>query len=318
MNRRPLEQLFFATFRGKQELTELLELDVRAAYSEKDFDGRVVYSPDKKLKFYLGFLSRVLFDRLPVETDVVFSYRKGVNVVNAVEKHSEGKYFFQSDIKNFFGSIDREMISRSVLAALELCPISDIEQWLDRVLDLVTVDGVLPPGFPTSPVISNACLYEFDKKFLFWCKRNSLTYTRYADDLIVSGGVEEKMHLLLPCITQLLDAEFGGRIKLNAQKTKFIRPGEKVRMLGVAILPNGKVSVDGRLKKHSETAMHCLLKDKQMFTSFLKEKDLEKALKKFSGQLNYINTVDPSFLDKLRRKYGVTAVDKIVHISVGS
>lgn len=318
MNRRPLEQLFFATFRGKQELNELLELDVRAAYSEKDFDGRVVYSPDKKLKLYLGFLSRVLFDRLPVETDVVFSYRKGVNVVNAVEKHSEGKYFFQSDIKNFFGSIDREMISRSVLAALELCPISDIEQWLDRVLDLVTVDGVLPPGFPTSPVISNACLYEFDKKFLSWCKLNSLTYTRYADDLIVSGGVEEKMHLLLPCITQLLDAEFGGRIKLNAQKTKFIRPGEKVRMLGVAILPNGKVSVDGRLKKHSETAMHCLLKDKQMFTSFLKEKDLEKALKKFSGQLNYINTVDPSFLDKLRRKYGATAVDKIVHISVGS
>ncbi len=318
MNRRPLEQLFFATFRGKQELSELLELDVRAAYSEKDFDGRVVYSPDKKLKLYLGFLSRVLFDRLPVETDVVFSYRKGVNVVNAVEKHSEGKYFFQSDIKNFFGSIDREMIRRSVLAALELCPISDIENWLDRVLDLVTVDGVLPPGFPTSPVISNACLYEFDKKFFSWCKQNSLTYTRYADDLIVSGGVEEKMHLLLPCITQLLDAEFGGRIKLNTQKTKFIRPGEKVRMLGVAILPNGKVSVDGRLKKHSETAMHCLLKDKQMFMSFLKEKDFEKALKKFSGQLNYINTVDPSFLDKLRRKYGATAVDKIVHISVGS
>ncbi|MNP55568.1 hypothetical protein D3C76_1502260 [compost metagenome] len=64
--------------------------------------------------------------------------------------------------------------------------------------------------------------------------------------------------------------------------------------------------------------MHLLLKDKKMFVSFLKEADLEKSLKKFSGQLNYINTVDPSFLDKLRKKYGSAAVDKIIHISVSS
>lgn len=317
MNKRPLEQLFFATFRGKQKFSDFLELDVSAAYLKKDFDGRSVYSPDKNLKLYLSFLSRVLFDRLPVANDVVFSYRKGVNVVDAVEKHCNNRYFFQSDIENFFGSINRETISRTILAALEVCPISDIEQWLKRILDIVTVDGVLPPGFPTSPAISNACLYEFDKKFLAWCGENTLTYTRYADDLIVSGIREEKMHLLIPRISELLEGEFDGCIKLNVQKTKFIRPGEKVRILGVSILPNGKVSVDGRLKKHSETAMHFLLKDKQMFTSFLKEKDLEKALKKFSGQLNYINTVDPSFLDKLRKKYGATAVDKIIHISVG-
>ncbi|MNY51006.1 hypothetical protein D3C86_1865630 [compost metagenome] len=126
------------------------------------------------------------------------------------------------------------------------------------------------------------------------------------------------MHHIIPKITELLSCEFEGRIKLNIHKTKFLRPGDKVRILGVAILPNGKVSVDGRLKKHSETAMHCLLKDKEKFISFLKEKDFDKALKKFSGQLNYINTVDPSFLDKLRRKYGAAAVDKIIHVSVGS
>lgn len=318
MNRRPLEQLFYATFRGKQEFADFSKINVNTAYSKKDFDGRSIYIPDKTLKLYLGFLSRVLFDRLPVAKEVVFSYRKGVNVVDAVEKHSESKYFFQSDIEDFFGSINRELISNTILAAVELCPIADIEDWLDRIMELVTVDGVLPPGYPTSPAISNACLYAFDKKFIGWCDSNSLTYTRYADDIIVSGKSEEQMHLLIPKITELLDAEFGKGMKLNSNKTKFIRPGEKVRILGVAILPNGKVSVDGRLKKHSETAMHLLLKDKKMFASFLKEEDVEKSLKKFSGQLNYINTVDPSFLDKLRKKYGAAAVDKIIHISVAS
>ncbi|MCQ3031399.1 reverse transcriptase family protein [Pseudomonas syringae] len=318
MNRRPLEQLFYATFRGKQEFADFSMVDVNAAYSKKDFDGRSIYIPDKTLKLYLGFLSRVLFDRLPVAKEVVFSYRKGVNVVDAVEKHSGNKYFFQSDIENFFGSINRELISNTILAAVELCPIADIEDWLDRIMELVTVNEVLPPGYPTSPAISNACLYVFDKKFIGWCDSKSLTYTRYADDIIVSGKSEEQMHLLVPKITELLDAEFGKCMKLNSNKTKFIRPGEKVRILGVAILPNGKVSVDGRLKKHSETAMHLLLKDKKMFASFLKEEDVDKSLKKFSGQLNYINTVDPSFLDKLRKKYGSAAVDKIIHISVGS
>lgn len=316
MNRRPLENLFYATFRGKQEFSEFSAGDLSAAYTKKEFDGRAIYIPEKNLKLYLAFLSRVLFDRLPVETDVVFSYRKGVNVVDAVEKHSESKYFFQADIKDFFGSIGSELISRNILAAVEICPIADIEDWLDRVMEMVTVDGVLPPGYPTSPAISNACLYAFDKKLLSWCDENTLIYTRYADDIIVSGKGEEQMHVLVPKITELLNTEFGGRVKLNPSKTKFIRPGEKVRILGVAILPNGKVSVDGRLKKHSETAMHLLLKDRKAFASFLKETDLDKSLKKFSGQLNYINTVDPSFLDKLRKKYGAAAVDKVIHISV--
>jgi retron-type reverse transcriptase len=318
MNKRPLEQLFFATFRGKLDFGEFSNLDVSEAYSRKDFDGRSVFSPGKALKLYLGFLSRVLFDRLPVEKDVVFSYRKGVNVVDAVEKHSGNKYFFQSDISNFFGSITKEMIASSVRAAVDQCAISDIETWLDRVLELVTVDGVLPPGYPTSPAISNACLYKFDKVFLSWCNDNSLTYTRYADDLIVSGASEDLMHQACEKVIELLYVEFDGAIKINPKKTKFIRPGDKVRILGVSILPNGKVSVDGKLKKNSETAMHFLIKDKKMFTSFLKEPDFEKALKKFSGQLNYINTVDPSFLDKMRRKYGATAVDKIIHVSVAS
>ena len=316
MNKRPLEELFFATFREKQTFSEFLKLDMESEYSRGDYDGRSIYSPNKNLKLYLSFLSRVLFDRLPVAKEVVFSYRKGVNVVDAVEKHGDNKYFFQSDIKNFFFFFSRDIIGKAILSSLEVCPVADIDCWLDRILDMVTVDGFLPPGFPTSPAISNACLYKFDKRFLTWCNGNGLVYTRYADDLIVSSMEGDSMRLLIPHIDNLLAEEFGGVIKLNVQKTKFMRPGEKVKILGVAILPNGKVSVDGRIKKDSETAMYWLLKDKESFISFLKEADMDKALKKFSGRLNYINTVDPSYLDKLRKKYGSTVVDKVMHLSV--
>ncbi|MFF7063455.1 reverse transcriptase domain-containing protein [Pseudomonas sp. NPDC008258] len=318
MNKRPLDQLFYATFRGNLDFSEFLNLDVSKAYSKIDFEGRTVFSPGKTLKLYLSFLSRILFDRLPIENDVVYSYRKGFNVVDAVEKHACNKFFFQSDIENFFGNITSKIIKKTILSSLEACPIADIEVWIDRILELVTIDEALPPGYPTSPAISNACLFNFDKKLLAWCNEHSLTYTRYADDIIVSGNNEVWMNTLSAKVTEILNKELSETIKLNPHKTKLTRPGEKIKILGIAILPNGKVSVDGKFKKRSETAMHLLLKDKRMFSSFLKENDLEKALKKFSGQLNYINTVDPSFLDKLRKKYGATAVDKIIHISVTS
>lgn len=318
MNKRPLDQLFFATFRGNLDFSEFASLNVSQAYSKIEFEGRAVFSPGKTLKHYLSFLSRVLFDRLPVEKDVVYSYRKGVNVVNAVEKHADNKFFFQSDIENFFGNITKEIIKKTILSAIDQCPIADIETWIERILDLVTIEGALPPGYPTSPAISNACLLSFDKRLFAWCNEHSLIYTRYADDIIVSGTDDTWMNSLSSKVTELLNEELNNSIKLNPQKTKIIRPGEKIKILGIAILPNGKVSVDGKLKKRTETAMHLLLKDKKMFQSFFKEADLDKALKKFSGQLNYINTVDPSFLDKLRKKYGTATVDKIIHISVAS
>lgn len=316
MNKRPLDQLFFATFRGEYAFEDFLELDLSQAFSEVEFDGRVVYSPSKSLKRYLGFLSRVLFDRLPVEEDVVFSYRKGVNVVDAVRSHSSSKYFLQADIENFFGSISREIILDTIVKSVDFCPVSDIDKWMDRILAMVTVGGALPPGFPTSPAISNACLYGFDKKFRSWCLDNNLFYTRYADDLIVSGMEEEPCKLAISYLSKFLESEFGGCVRLNDKKTRFTRPGERVKILGVSILPNGMVSVDGRVKKNSEIAMHYLIKDREVFISFLKEDDFESAIKRFSGQLNYINTIDPVFLDKLRKKYGATVVDKVIHASV--
>lgn len=45
------------------------------------------------------------------------------------------------------------------------------------------------------------------------------------------------------------------------------------------------------------------------------EVDDEKAIKKFSGLINYVNTVDPAYLDKLRKKYGLTIVDMFIHKS---
>ncbi|MEX5594776.1 reverse transcriptase domain-containing protein [Pseudomonas orientalis] len=315
MIKRPLEQLFFATFRGKQDFAHFSSLDLSEMYEAKKFDGRTVYSPNRTLKSYLTFLSRILFGRLPVAEDIVYSYRKGVNVVNAVEKHARNKYFVQTDIKNFFQSINRQQIKQTIEDSEHTCPISDLNESLERILDIVTIDGVLPPGYPTSPAISNACLYKFDQELASVCKEEKIIYSRYADDLIFSADAISVTESIIPKATKILDEVFMGHLKINESKTKVTLPGQKIRILGVSILPNGKVTIDGKLKKNIETCIYYFLRDKSVFIKLMKEADNEKSTKKISGQLNYINTVDPSFLDKLRKKYGIATIDQLLHYS---
>jgi RNA-directed DNA polymerase len=60
--------------------------------------------------------------------------------------------------------------------------------------------------------------------------------------------------------------------------------------------------------------LYLYIKDKSEFRKFL-ELDSAKSAERLSGYLNYINTVDQAYLDKLRQKYGVTVIDSLIHQS---
>jgi hypothetical protein len=56
------------------------------------------------------------------------------------------------------------------------------------VTRLTTVGHQLPQGAPTSPALLNAVLVDFDGTLAWMAHRRGLSYTRYVDDLYLSGG----------------------------------------------------------------------------------------------------------------------------------
>ncbi|MBD9633512.1 reverse transcriptase domain-containing protein [Pseudomonas sp. PDM19] len=315
MKKRPLEDLFFAMYRGKQSFEHFANGSVGSLYESATVNGRVVYKADKELRAYHRFLNKFLFERLPVVDDVVFSYRKGVNAVDAVEKHAESKFYFQTDLKDFFGSLNRSDVRRTLGWAVDTCVVSDLDIWIERILELVTIGDSLPMGFSTSPAISNACLYSLDLILTAHCLDNGVIYTRYADDLIFSSSNEQALDPLFGVVCRTLESEFFGRLGINTGKTKYTRKGGKIKLLGLNVLPNGRVTVDMRYKKDIEVRLFYYVKDRARFLKIMDAADDEKAIKKFSGLINYVNTVDPAYLDKLRKKYGSTIVDMFIHKS---
>ncbi|WP_321897345.1 reverse transcriptase domain-containing protein [Burkholderia cepacia] len=317
MNKKPLETLFNAMYHGKQSFQDFLACDVeqrvtRKTVSDNTAKERIVYAADKVLAKYHSFLNLFVFNHLPIREDVVFSYRKGTNAADAVKNHVLSRHFYQADISNFFPSISADTIKESILRGIGEVPVSDIAQYLDRIVDLVTVESKLPLGFSTSPTISNTALLPFDNALSSVCAEMGLIYTRYSDDITISALEKEPLLGMDVTITRLLSECGYPKMRLNDRKTKLTSIGRKVKILGMVILPNGQLAVDVKVRNRIEIMLHYYVRNIDALAE-LTNTDLDESAEVLGGLLNYVNTIDQKYLDKLRRRYGVTVIDTLIH-----
>ncbi|GAB3123245.1 hypothetical protein GCM10027288_53500 [Bordetella tumbae] len=85
------------------------------------------------------------------------------------------------------------------------------------------------------------------------------------------------------------------------------------------ILPTGKISVDTKKKNDLEVLIHFYLNDRGRFKDMVnknkKRSESDEELSEddyiayLSGNINYVDSIDPAYTDKLRRKFGSTTID---------
>ncbi|MDO7203903.1 reverse transcriptase domain-containing protein [Paraclostridium bifermentans] len=86
------------------------------------------------------------------------------------------------DISDFFPSIDFNKVFYmfyNLGYTKELCY---------ALSKLLTYKGVLPQGAPSSPCIANVIMINIDLRLDGLAKRINSNYTRYADDITISGN----------------------------------------------------------------------------------------------------------------------------------
>jgi len=308
-----LQNAFNSYFHNKYSFSDFSNLKIESQYKDI-FYSKNTYSPSKKLKRYQRFLNFFIFDLMEVNTDVVFSYRKGVSSYDAVYPHRKSKYIFTTDIKAFFLHIDIDNIRKLILKNTSnfLIKKKDIEININTIVNLVTYKGILPIGAPSSPKISNAYLFELDEKIQEYCKKNEIIYTRYSDDFIFSSELKESFIKLESFIKSELKTLGLDSFNLNEKKTKIHKRGSRIVLLGLVITPSGYLTVDKTIKKNIEVLLHYYVTDKTKFKDFF-EKSYESDLKKISGVLSHIKSIDENFITKLKKKYGSFIVNSFIH-----
>ncbi|MCH8530730.1 MAG: reverse transcriptase family protein [Saccharospirillum sp.] len=311
MSDRSFEQAFNAIFHSESEFSYFCNLKLEAEVTPFTINGRQIYPASESLKRYLKFIDKVILRYLAKNESVVHSFVKGKSTLTAVQAHVSNKYFFITDIQDFYFNIKANDVRRILNRDRRLIPISDFQDYIELVTSMTTFDGVVPVGFPTSPQLSNAFLFEFDSVLKKYCDSRSLTYTRYADDIIISGQSYEVLSNLKKVVQDML-TEFASPVfLLNLNKTRITQLGNKVKILGLVIMPNGKITIDSKYKSLIETLLHFYVSDKKKYEDLLR-KTMNGKEQSLFGLLHYARSIDTAYIEKLQKKYGVYALRSLM------
>lgn len=143
---------------------------------------RTIQAPRIALKLLQAWFAHHLAAAVQLP-DCVFGFVPGRSgVKEAAMHHCPASWVYSLDIRDFFPSITDQQV-RDGLARIGYA--NNATGFLSRLL---TLNGFLPQGSPASPVLSNIVFGPTDNLLVTLAGELGVRYTRYADDLVFSGG----------------------------------------------------------------------------------------------------------------------------------
>ncbi len=214
-------------------------------------------------------ITRELLNRIPPH-DAAHGFRPGRSILTNARPHCGRRVVLRFDLRDFFPSVSAAKV-RAVFAAVGypeevaealtgLCTTRlPTAEWDARPHP--TPDGGdhatgvrlrqrhLPQGAPTSPALANLCAFELDVRLAALAAELDATYTRYADDLTISGNDDlSRSALRVRRLVTEIAAEEG--FAVNPHKTRILRQSQRQMVAGVVVnvRPNGTRSDFDELK----------------------------------------------------------------------
>ena len=165
-----------------------------------------------------------------------FAYQKGKSIKMCVDRHKKSISFLKFDLHRFFNSIDKKKLVRTLLEEFEIDKV--FEKQLTDIIDTCFVDGEMPLGLITSPVLSDIYMKEFDCEVIHKLG-SKFVYTRYADDILISSEevIEELEEMRIRSLLQTML----GSLKLSFNMKKYMKrdlveQGDYIKYLGLNIV----------------------------------------------------------------------------------
>ena len=175
---------------------------------------RTITTPERSLKWLQRSVLQVLTHLFPRHRCAV-GFERGKSVVTHASAHAGKRWVYAVDVQDFFPSITRSR----VYGMLRAKPFEASEPVARILANLVTHDGALPQGAPTSPVLANLLCRRMDARLFKWARERGYTYTRYADDLAFSTNRAEFPEADRETIAEIIAGE---GFTVHPEKRKFM------------------------------------------------------------------------------------------------
>lgn len=263
---------------------------------------RTIAQPTPEVKALQRWASVNVLAQFPVHPAAT-AYRPGTSIAHNAARHLDSRFLLKMDFSGFFNSIKAEDLllhfekhgsSYNIPDRVHLCRILF---WRPKDTD----ELILSIGAPSSPLVSNILMYDFDLTMGHYARDLGVQYTRYADDLTFSCGRPDILRCVESGLPSILSSLAYPKLSLNREKTIHASRKSRRSVTGL-ILTNADTLSLGRERKRLIRAM--VHRHSQGLLS-------RQELLSLRGWLSFINSVEPSFVDSLLRTYGPETIGSI-------
>ncbi|MEK5277364.1 MULTISPECIES: retron St85 family RNA-directed DNA polymerase [Paenibacillus] len=251
---------------------------------------RTISTPSYNMKTIQRWILDNILSSFAIHSNA-YGFVKGRNIKDNAIIHTKKKLVLNIDIKNFFPSIKFERVFYMFYHNGYTKEISY------SLAALTTFNGALPQGAPSSPSIANIICQRMDKRLLALAVKMNADYSRYADDITISG--DENIRKYIETIKSIIINE---GFDINYRKLRLQTNKNMQEVTGLIV--NEDVKVKRKYKKRLE--QHIYYCKKFGVYSHLKKNESESKsyFKEYLyGMANFIKMIEPDegmeFLEKL-------------------
>jgi RNA-directed DNA polymerase len=256
---------------------------------KKSGDFRTISAPYESLKECQRWISDEILARVPIHPAAV-GYVKDLSILDHASRHAKiGSALLIADLEQFFPSITKAR----VIGLFRSFGYNN--QVSVALANLCCLDDCLPQGSPASPAISNLICRRLDGRLSGIAKKMNLGYSRYADDLCISG------HQIPDTITTFLQrAVTDSGFSLNELKTRKVSMHSTNKVITGLNVNTGVPRLPKSTRRELQHAMHFIEKYGYLsHCSKLKIRD-PGYIDKLRGRLEFWRFVEPENLDVVR------------------
>jgi RNA-directed DNA polymerase len=241
---------------------------------------RKVHSPNADLKIVLKCID-ILLRSVYIPHPNSFAFIENKNIVDNAKMHTNKRYVYNVDLKDFFYSFNYNRIKTTLYKEpFNLSSTKEKEEiayWIS-ILTTCKINGdqVLPQGSPASPVLSNIICRRLDDKLNRLAHEFSLNYSRYADDITFSSDQQVFHGKFIKKLNKIIQNE---GFTVNESKIRLQNQGERQVVTGITVNKGTNVS-------------RAYIKELRMYIYYIEKYGLQKAFGYFLNDIKtkHINT----------------------------
>lgn len=252
---------------------------------------RQISAPYPSLLMHQRWINNKILSKVTL-SKCATGYRSDYSILDNAKLHCGRDTLIKLDLKDFFPSIE---FRRVMSVFIELGYPDNVAYFLSKIC---TLAGELPQGAASSPALSNIISRKMDYRFYELCRQNRLRYTRYADDISISGKSIPNWAIRL-FFEIIRDEGF----VVNEEKTRFLTLGDKKIVTGLDIT-SGTPRVPRRFRRELQKDVYFVWSAGLATHVSRRKLFVPNYIEQLNGRVQFWASIEPSSnqMKKTRRR----------------